>query len=169
MEATAADGVLAPLPGRCAFYVTKKKRYCKMTVGKGKTFCGEHANAVCLLKKYIAVSILPCLLCLPQSWPNKSFHVFFCRAMRPRKNEYPVLWTPNSKKITAVTSCGIHRESLKYRNKVYTFFSTRYVMRNSIFLNSTVYEDNLAKHLKKCNSKEKPKPVSFNRKSLSFE
>lgn len=25
---------------------------------------------------------------------------------------------------------------------------------------STVYEDQLAKHLKKCNSREKPKPVS---------
>jgi len=46
MEGSTADGVLAPLPGRCAFYVVKKKRYCKMIVGSGKTFCGEHANAV---------------------------------------------------------------------------------------------------------------------------
>jgi len=29
-------------------------------------------------------------------------------------------------------------------------------------LNSTVFEDNLAKHLKKCNSNEKPKPVRMN-------
>lgn len=41
-----ADGVSAPLPGRCAFYVVKKKRYCKMVVGKGKKFCGEHGNEV---------------------------------------------------------------------------------------------------------------------------
>lgn len=46
MEGSTADGVSAPLPGRCAFYVVKKKRYCKMIVGSGKTFCGEHANAV---------------------------------------------------------------------------------------------------------------------------
>ncbi|XP_067452114.1 tRNA:m(4)X modification enzyme TRM13 homolog [Thunnus thynnus] len=32
------------LPGRCAFFVEKKKRFCKMIVGKGKTFCGEHAT-----------------------------------------------------------------------------------------------------------------------------
>eukprot|EP00064_Thunnus_orientalis_P017092 superscaffoldBa00003539_g17169 len=34
------------LPGRCAFFVEKKKRFCKMIVGKGKTFCGEHATMV---------------------------------------------------------------------------------------------------------------------------
>uniref|UniRef100_A0A671SZC2 tRNA:m(4)X modification enzyme TRM13 n=1 Tax=Sinocyclocheilus anshuiensis TaxID=1608454 RepID=A0A671SZC2_9TELE len=66
MEGSVANGVSAPLPGRCAFYVAKKKRYCKMIVGSGKTVCGD-----------------------------------------------------------------------------------------------TVFEDNLAKHLKKCNSKEKPKPVYF--------
>jgi hypothetical protein len=31
---------------------------------------------------------------------------------------------------------------------------------NFLFKFSTVYEDQLAKHLKKCNSREKPKPVS---------
>lgn len=46
MELPTADGVSAPLPGRCAFYVEKKKRYCKMIVGSGKAYCGEHANAV---------------------------------------------------------------------------------------------------------------------------
>ncbi|KAG7515012.1 tRNA:m(4)X modification enzyme TRM13-like [Solea senegalensis] len=34
----------APCAGRCAFFVEKKKRFCKMIVGKGKKFCGEHAN-----------------------------------------------------------------------------------------------------------------------------
>ncbi|XP_072244915.1 tRNA:m(4)X modification enzyme TRM13 homolog [Leuresthes tenuis] len=34
----------APLPGRCGFFVEKKKRFCKMIVGKGKRFCGEHAT-----------------------------------------------------------------------------------------------------------------------------
>ncbi|KAF7654741.1 hypothetical protein LDENG_00065640 [Lucifuga dentata] len=34
----------APMPGRCSFYVEKKKRFCKMIVGNGKKFCGEHGN-----------------------------------------------------------------------------------------------------------------------------
>uniref|UniRef100_A0A3Q3W1U4 tRNA:m(4)X modification enzyme TRM13 n=1 Tax=Mola mola TaxID=94237 RepID=A0A3Q3W1U4_MOLML len=34
----------APLPGRCAFFVEKKKRFCKMIVATGKRFCGEHAT-----------------------------------------------------------------------------------------------------------------------------
>ncbi|XP_039985729.1 tRNA:m(4)X modification enzyme TRM13 homolog [Xiphias gladius] len=34
----------APLPGRCGFFVEKKKRFCKMVVGRGKMFCGEHAT-----------------------------------------------------------------------------------------------------------------------------
>uniref|UniRef100_A0A3P8UKQ9 tRNA:m(4)X modification enzyme TRM13 n=1 Tax=Cynoglossus semilaevis TaxID=244447 RepID=A0A3P8UKQ9_CYNSE len=40
----AASNMAAPLPGRCAFFVEKKKRFCKMIVGKGKKFCGEHAD-----------------------------------------------------------------------------------------------------------------------------
>ncbi|XP_078102869.1 tRNA:m(4)X modification enzyme TRM13 homolog isoform X2 [Sander vitreus] len=34
----------APLPGRCGFFVEKKKRFCKMIVARGKVFCGEHAT-----------------------------------------------------------------------------------------------------------------------------
>ncbi|XP_034562821.1 tRNA:m(4)X modification enzyme TRM13 homolog [Notolabrus celidotus] len=34
----------APLPGRCGFFLEKKKRFCKMIVGSGKVFCGEHAT-----------------------------------------------------------------------------------------------------------------------------
>ncbi|XP_061539494.1 tRNA:m(4)X modification enzyme TRM13 homolog [Phycodurus eques] len=30
--------------GKCAFFVDKKKRFCKMLVAKGHKFCGEHAN-----------------------------------------------------------------------------------------------------------------------------
>ncbi|XP_055629280.1 tRNA:m(4)X modification enzyme TRM13 homolog [Toxorhynchites rutilus septentrionalis] len=29
-------------PTRCKYFVQRKKRYCKMTVGKGKQYCGEH-------------------------------------------------------------------------------------------------------------------------------
>ncbi|XP_051549825.1 tRNA:m(4)X modification enzyme TRM13 homolog isoform X1 [Myxocyprinus asiaticus] len=87
MEESTADGVSAPLPGRCAFYVVKKKRYCKMIVGNGKTFCGEHANA----------------------------------GEDSEKKRIPCPLDPKH----------------------------------------TVFEDNLAKHLKKCNSKEKPKPVYY--------
>nr|XP_020464805.1 tRNA:m(4)X modification enzyme TRM13 homolog [Monopterus albus] len=34
----------APVPGRCAFFVEKKNRFCKMIVGRGKKFCGQHAT-----------------------------------------------------------------------------------------------------------------------------
>ncbi|TKS75266.1 tRNA:m(4)X modification enzyme TRM13 -like protein [Collichthys lucidus] len=34
----------APMPGRCGFFVEKKKRFCKMLVSGGKTYCGEHAT-----------------------------------------------------------------------------------------------------------------------------
>ncbi|TMS01570.1 tRNA:m(4)X modification enzyme TRM13-like protein [Larimichthys crocea] len=34
----------APMPGRCFFFVEKKKRFCKMRVSGGKTYCGEHAT-----------------------------------------------------------------------------------------------------------------------------
>ncbi|XP_073700229.1 tRNA:m(4)X modification enzyme TRM13 homolog [Garra rufa] len=87
MEGSVADGVSAPLPGRCAFYVVKKKRYCKMIVGSGKTFCGEHANA----------------------------------GEESERERIPCPLDPKH----------------------------------------TVFEDNLAKHLKKCNSKEKPKPIYY--------
>nr|XP_023669075.1 tRNA:m(4)X modification enzyme TRM13 homolog isoform X1 [Paramormyrops kingsleyae] len=81
------DGVSASLPGRCGFYVVKKRRYCKMIVGRGKAFCGEHANV-----EYDAERIrVPC--------PLDPKH--------------------------------------------------------------TVYQDNLEKHLKKCNSREKLKPVYY--------
>ena len=31
-----------PTPGRCAFFMVKKKRYCSMRPGEGKSFCGVH-------------------------------------------------------------------------------------------------------------------------------
>uniref|UniRef100_A0A671TYX5 tRNA:m(4)X modification enzyme TRM13 n=1 Tax=Sparus aurata TaxID=8175 RepID=A0A671TYX5_SPAAU len=34
----------AALPGRCGFFLEKKKRFCKMIVGRGRRFCGEHAT-----------------------------------------------------------------------------------------------------------------------------
>ncbi|XP_006643152.2 tRNA:m(4)X modification enzyme TRM13 homolog [Lepisosteus oculatus] len=87
MSESCGDGVSAPLPGRCGFFVDKKKRYCKMVVASGKTFCGEHAIA----EKEDGRKRIPC--------PLDPKH--------------------------------------------------------------TVFEDNLAKHLKKCNSREKPKPVYY--------
>ncbi|XP_074523502.1 tRNA:m(4)X modification enzyme TRM13 homolog [Halichoeres trimaculatus] len=76
----------APLPGRCGFFVEKKKRYCKMIVGSGKVFCGEHATMEGGLCKRIVCPLDP---------------------------------------------------------------------------KHTVDEDKLEKHLKKCNSREKPKPVYY--------
>uniref|UniRef100_A0A3B4AGK0 tRNA:m(4)X modification enzyme TRM13 n=1 Tax=Periophthalmus magnuspinnatus TaxID=409849 RepID=A0A3B4AGK0_9GOBI len=77
----------APVPVRCAFFVERKKRFCKMIVGKGKRFCGEHA------------------------------------AMEEG---------PGSRRII----CPLDPKH-------------------------TVSEDKLEKHLKKCNSREKPKPVYY--------
>ncbi|XP_039623218.1 tRNA:m(4)X modification enzyme TRM13 homolog isoform X1 [Polypterus senegalus] len=89
MAKEVADGVHVPLPGRCSFYVDRKKRFCKMIVAHGKTVCGEHMSAV-------------------------------------RKEE------GNRKRIP----CPLDPKH-------------------------TVFEDKLEKHLKKCNSREKPKPVYF--------
>ncbi|KAK7889132.1 hypothetical protein WMY93_024692 [Mugilogobius chulae] len=75
------------VPGRCAFFVERKKRFCKMIVGKGKRFCGEHA---------------------------------------------------------AMEECSGSRRIVCPLDPKHT-----------------VDEDKLEKHLKKCNSREKPKPVYY--------
>ncbi|XP_055551076.1 tRNA:m(4)X modification enzyme TRM13 homolog [Wyeomyia smithii] len=36
------DTQVEPTSIRCQHFVQRKKRYCKMTVGRGKQFCGEH-------------------------------------------------------------------------------------------------------------------------------
>ncbi|XP_008293658.1 tRNA:m(4)X modification enzyme TRM13 homolog [Stegastes partitus] len=76
----------AQVPGRCSYFVQKKNRFCKMVVGKGKLFCGEHANMEGAGSRRIVCPLDP---------------------------------------------------------------------------KHTVTEDKLQKHLKKCNSREKPKPVYF--------
>ncbi|NXD78092.1 TRM13 enzyme, partial [Halcyon senegalensis] len=76
-----------PVPGRCAYFVERKKRFCKMIPAPGKRFCGEHGQQ----EKESDRKRIPC--------PLDPKH--------------------------------------------------------------TVYEDQLQKHLKKCNSREKPKPVYF--------
>ncbi|XP_029473295.1 tRNA:m(4)X modification enzyme TRM13 homolog isoform X2 [Rhinatrema bivittatum] len=86
-----AAGLSAPYPGRCTFFVQRKKRFCKMVVGEGKSLCGEHANTA------------------------------------PGNDD-----ENNRKRIP----CPLDPKH-------------------------TVYEDQLEKHLKKCNSREKPKPVYY--------
>ncbi|NXI61778.1 TRM13 enzyme, partial [Anseranas semipalmata] len=76
-----------PLPGRCAYFVERKKRFCKMIPAPGKRFCGEHG----------------------------------------------------------------HQEKENDRKRIPCPLDPKH----------TVYEDQLQKHLKKCNSREKPKPVYF--------
>ncbi|XP_075281137.1 tRNA:m(4)X modification enzyme TRM13 homolog isoform X3 [Opisthocomus hoazin] len=76
-----------PAPGRCAYFVEKKKRFCKMIVAPGRRFCGEHGQ-------------------------------------QEEENDRKRIPCPLDPK-------------------------------------HTVYEDQLQKHLKKCNSREKPKPVYF--------
>ncbi|NWI11218.1 TRM13 enzyme, partial [Crypturellus soui] len=76
-----------PEPGRCAYFVQRKKRFCKMVPAAGRRFCGEHGQ----LEGESDRKRIPC--------PLDPKH--------------------------------------------------------------TVYEDQLQKHLKKCNAREKPKPVYF--------
>ncbi|KAM4021805.1 tRNA:m(4)X modification enzyme TRM13 homolog [Anomaloglossus baeobatrachus] len=77
-----------PEPGRCAHYVQRKKRYCKMIPGKGRKYCGEHAETG-----------------------------------EEQNNRIRILCPLDPK--------------------------------------HTVYKDQLQKHLKKCNSREKPRPVFY--------
>ncbi|XP_068096087.1 tRNA:m(4)X modification enzyme TRM13 homolog isoform X2 [Hyperolius riggenbachi] len=81
------DGRLpsGPLPGRCGYFVQRKRRYCKMIVSEGKKFCGEHAE---------------------------------------------------------------NGEETNDRRRIPCPLDPKH----------TVYEDQLQKHLKKCNSREKPQP-----------
>ncbi|KAK9404028.1 tRNA:m4X modification enzyme TRM13 like [Crotalus adamanteus] len=76
-----------PQPGRCAYFVERKKRFCKMVPAQGRRFCGEHSA-------------------------EEEEH---------KRKRIPCPLDPKH----------------------------------------TVYEDQLQKHLKKCNSREKPKPVYF--------
>ncbi|NXL36542.1 TRM13 enzyme, partial [Glaucidium brasilianum] len=76
-----------PVPGRCAYFVERKKRFCKMIPAPGRRFCGEHGQ-------------------------------------QEQENDRKRIPCPLDPK-------------------------------------HTVYEDQLQKHLKKCNSREKPKPVYF--------
>ncbi|NXH19700.1 TRM13 enzyme, partial [Bucco capensis] len=76
-----------PVPGRCAYFVQRKKRFCKMIPAPGRRFCGEHGQ-------------------------------------QEKENDRKRIPCPLDPK-------------------------------------HTVYEDQLQKHLKKCNSREKPKPVYF--------
>ncbi|XP_028588509.2 tRNA:m(4)X modification enzyme TRM13 homolog isoform X1 [Podarcis muralis] len=86
MAAEAAAPV-SPQPGRCAYFVARKRRFCKMVPARGKRFCGEHGG----------------------------------------------------------------REEENGRKRIPCPLDPKH----------TVYEDQLQKHLKKCNSREKPKPVYY--------
>ncbi|CAL8310185.1 unnamed protein product [Lota lota] len=77
----------APIRGRCGFFVERKRRFCKMIVGSGNLYCGEHANV----------------------------------------------------------------ENGNSRRRIQCPLDPKH----------TVFEERLAKHLQKCNSREKPKPVYY--------
>uniref|UniRef100_A0A8C3DK25 tRNA:m(4)X modification enzyme TRM13 n=1 Tax=Corvus moneduloides TaxID=1196302 RepID=A0A8C3DK25_CORMO len=81
----AAPGL--PQPGRCAYFVLRKRRFCRMIPAPGRRFCGEHG----------------------------------------------------------------HQEEQNDRKRIPCPLDPKH----------TVYEDQLQKHLKKCNSREKPRPVYF--------
>ena len=40
-----ADGVEETEKKHCAFFLKRKQRFCQMTVGEGKKYCGEHMIA----------------------------------------------------------------------------------------------------------------------------
>ncbi|XP_054835868.1 tRNA:m(4)X modification enzyme TRM13 homolog isoform X4 [Eublepharis macularius] len=80
---------VSPQLERCAYFVERKRRFCKMVPARGKRFCGEHG------------------------------------ALEEENNRKRIQCPLDSK--------------------------------------HTVYEDQLQKHLRKCNSREKPKPVYFAR------
>ncbi|XP_053893065.1 tRNA:m(4)X modification enzyme TRM13 homolog isoform X3 [Malaclemys terrapin pileata] len=86
-EPAAAGGLRAPVPGRCGYFVERKKRFCKMIPAQGRRFCGEHG----------------------------------------------------------------HQEEENDRKRIPCPLDPKH----------TVYEDQLQKHFKKCNSREKPKPAYF--------
>ncbi|XP_053806260.1 tRNA:m(4)X modification enzyme TRM13 homolog isoform X2 [Vidua chalybeata] len=83
----AAMAAPEPEPGRCAHFVLRKRRFCRMIPAPGRRFCGEHG----------------------------------------------------------------HEEEQNDRKRIPCPLDPKH----------TVYEDQLQKHLKKCNSREKPKPVYF--------
>ncbi|XP_058699260.1 tRNA:m(4)X modification enzyme TRM13 homolog isoform X2 [Poecile atricapillus] len=83
----AAMAAPEPEPGRCAHFVLRKGRFCRMIPAPGRRFCGEHG----------------------------------------------------------------HEEEQNDRKRIPCPLDPKH----------TVYEDQLQKHLKKCNSREKPKPVYF--------
>ncbi|XP_030228294.1 tRNA:m(4)X modification enzyme TRM13 homolog isoform X1 [Gadus morhua] len=80
-------GGVSPIPGRCGFFVERKRRFCKMIVRTGNSYCGEHAD----VENGNSRRRIPC--------PLDPKH--------------------------------------------------------------TVFEEQLSKHLQKCNSREKPKPVYY--------
>uniref|UniRef100_A0A452IWZ8 tRNA:m(4)X modification enzyme TRM13 n=1 Tax=Gopherus agassizii TaxID=38772 RepID=A0A452IWZ8_9SAUR len=86
-EPAGAGGLRAPVPGRCGYFVERKKRFCRMIPAQGRRFCGEHG----------------------------------------------------------------HQEEENDRKRIPCPLDPKH----------TVYEDQLQKHLKKCNSREKPKPAYF--------
>uniref|UniRef100_A0A8D2IXW6 tRNA:m(4)X modification enzyme TRM13 n=1 Tax=Varanus komodoensis TaxID=61221 RepID=A0A8D2IXW6_VARKO len=86
MAAPGAAG--SPQPGRCAYFVERKRRFCKMVPARGRRFCGEH---------------------------------------------------------------GAHAEEENSRKRIPCPLDPKH----------TVYEDQLQKHLKKCNSREQPKPFLY--------
>lgn len=127
MAAVVPDGVSAPLAGRCAFFVSKKKRYCKMVVGNGKLFCGEHANAVCVY--YLTTSRMFYLhfsseVELMNDWMTAGVFYWsqcnvclFIRMKIVRGRGSPVLWTLNSKRLVTIILNQFYHQSSQFNCK----------------------------------------------------
>ena len=48
-------------PVHCQFFIERKKRFCRMTIKKGKSYCGEHESTKIDINKVVDKRI-PCPL-----------------------------------------------------------------------------------------------------------
>ncbi|KAF7243411.1 hypothetical protein EYD10_10273 [Varanus komodoensis] len=148
MAAPGAAG--SPQPGRCAYFVERKRRFCKMVPARGRRFCGEHgAHAEYSNVVQKSPSVLCTCILNSSSLHCIKFQTFFLTRKKIAGKEFLVLWIQNSKQVAFVC----YNLLKKNVNRATSFLS--------VFDLSTVYEDQLQKHLKKCNSREQPKPVYF--------
>lgn len=61
-ETTTSDNNMEKIVPRCKHFVKRKKRFCKMTVMKGKEFCGEHLSEAPNTSDDITGDRIPCPL-----------------------------------------------------------------------------------------------------------
>ncbi|XP_058826188.1 tRNA:m(4)X modification enzyme TRM13 homolog [Topomyia yanbarensis] len=78
---------------RCRYFVQRKKRYCKMTVGRGKLYCGEHEVSAPASESATSTDRIPCPLDPKHSISSAKLekHLRICNA---RARELPAYIEP---------------------------------------------------------------------------